>query len=200
MSISTFDGAACDFVASAMADDLAAIRALLATNPELVHSRNDCHETPLHSLAIEDRCAAVELLIEAGADVEATGTWGRTTPLYDVAGLGLAEMARLLIGHGADANRPQAAFSERPLHAAARHAPNAEIVAVLLAAGADIEARVVMEYTPLHVATRANNVVAVRALLAHGASRAAMDEDGRTAAAQVWPDAPAELVGLLRPA
>jgi uncharacterized protein len=198
MNLITFNVHARDFIAYALRDDLAAARSVLALHPGLVHNRNSAFETPLHYLAIEGCCAAVELLISAGATVEVLGLNEGGTPLYHAAGLGQNEMARLLIANGADVHRQQTYCQDTPLHAAAQHAPDGEMIALLLAAGADIEARSYTGRTPLHEAVFMGNVATTRALLTHGANPAATDEFGDTPVQELSDQSPAELVTLLR--
>ncbi|WP_306335131.1 ankyrin repeat domain-containing protein [Streptomyces sp. KL118A] len=60
------------------------------------------HETPLHWAASNDDVAALDALIAAGADIEATGAViGGGTPLADARGFGQWRAARRLLAHGA---------------------------------------------------------------------------------------------------
>ncbi|MET8687694.1 ankyrin repeat domain-containing protein [Streptomyces sp. NPDC004732] len=59
-------------------------------------------ETPLHWAASNDDVAALDALIAAGADIEATGAViGGGTPLADARGFGQWRAARRLLAHGA---------------------------------------------------------------------------------------------------
>ncbi|MEU7581905.1 ankyrin repeat domain-containing protein [Streptomyces sp. NPDC041068] len=59
-------------------------------------------ETPLHWAASNDDVAALDALIAAGADIEATGAViGGGTPLADARGFGQWRAARRLLEHGA---------------------------------------------------------------------------------------------------
>ena len=69
-----------------------------------------------------------------------------------------------------------------PLHVAATRG-DAAAIAVLVAAGAPLEARAEHGYTPLHEAAEGGHLDAVRALLAAGADRDALNGDGLTPAA-----------------
>jgi ankyrin repeat protein len=69
-----------------------------------------------------------------------------------------------------------------PLHCAAWKG-HAEVVKILLEAGADVHARNRNEHwgdTPLHAAAHGNQRAAAEVLLAHGADRAAVNSAGRT--------------------
>jgi hypothetical protein len=59
--------------------------------------------TPLHFAAAEGRIATARLLLALGADVNATGGRHRFSALQMAAQMDLAEMAMLLIEHGAEA-------------------------------------------------------------------------------------------------
>ena len=64
---------------------------------------------PLQSAAYEGRNEAVELLLNHGADVNATDGFGRTALWYVALG-GHADTARLLISRGANVNPPKGNF------------------------------------------------------------------------------------------
>ena len=49
--------------------DVDEMRRLLDTDPELLMKRSKQENTPLHSAAAKDQLAAVEFLLEAGAEV-----------------------------------------------------------------------------------------------------------------------------------
>ena len=85
-------------------------------------------------------------------------------------------MVDVLLSAGANPNSGYSRWS--PLHAAAV-AGNADIVQVLLAAGAN--PRIHQGWTALHVAAWSGNRAVVQALLGAGADPGRGDEDGRTA-------------------
>ena len=67
-------------------------------------------ETPLHWAASSDDLAALDALLDAGADIEAPGAViGGGTPLADAVAFGQWQAARRLIERGAHANLWQAA-------------------------------------------------------------------------------------------
>lgn len=179
--------------------DMARVRTIVAEKPELVKKADKYYKiTPLHEAAAAGLTEAVELLVAAGADVNAADSSGQT-PLCSCAD---AETAKMLIAKGARAdvrNRrgetPLHVVSgrkktspalveflvssglaadardgdeETPLFAAASNSP--EMVSALLAAKADPNARDSRQETPLHRAVRSDNPASAGLLLAAGAA------------------------------
>ncbi len=90
--------------------------------------------TPLHNAAAMGHATIVQILIDAGASVDASDRNG-VTPLVSAAYHGHVQVLALLLDHGADPNhRPQA--GPNPL-AAALYAGSRPALDILLAAGAD---------------------------------------------------------------
>lgn len=82
---------------------------------------------------------------------------------------------------GADPGVPVDSYRGTPLHHAARAASDPILINVLLAGGADVNARDLRGRTPLHEAARANpNPAVVAVLLANGADVSASDLRGTT--------------------
>ena len=118
---------------------------------ELIRSQARGGSTPLRWAAVHGVPQAARLLIEHGADVNAT-TENGSTPLHWAANRDSLPVARLLLEQGADVN---AASSKRysPLHwAAIGNAPS--VTALLIESGADVNATGLDGITPLHWATR----------------------------------------------
>ncbi len=91
--------------------------------------------TPLHEAAANENPAIAARLLEAGANVNASGAGGRT-PLHVAAAENAnPAVATVLLAAGADVHARRAG-GRTPLHEAAAHG-TAAVVAVLLAAGAD---------------------------------------------------------------
>lgn len=68
-----------DFFAAIEAGDLARAQAMLAADPALVHARDKDGATPLHIAAFHAHRPLVELLLSAGADINARdGKFGAT--------------------------------------------------------------------------------------------------------------------------
>ena len=110
----------------------------------------------------------------------------RTADGYPAAGLaiffGHGELARWLIGEGADVNaaadNPQ---KVAPVHAAAAVCDR-ETMQLLLARGADPNARQQADFTPLHGAASRGDIEMAKLLLSYGADRTAKAADGMSVA------------------
>lgn len=178
MSIETFNADARRFIELIVLRRYDDARQLLQRRPELISDRNRSGETPLHWLAIERQAEGVRMLLAAGADANTVANDGDGV-LADAAGLGAVEVCRLLLAHGADPNR-RGSFSDTPLHAAARHTPEPDVLDVLVAAGAELEARDGIEQTPLQNAASLGNDLAVLRLCGLGARVDVRDGFGAT--------------------
>jgi uncharacterized protein len=110
----------------------------------------------------------------------------RTPDGFPAAGLaiffGHGALARWLIEQGADVSAPaDNPMRVAPVHAAAA-ACDRETMQMLLARGADPNARQQLDYTPLHGAASRGDVEMARLLIAHGADVHARGTDGMTIA------------------
>ena len=92
------------------------------------------------------------------------------------------EVARFLVGQGADVNAAaENTMRVAPVHAAAT-TQDREMMRLLLEHGANPNARQQMDYTPLHSAAGRGDVEMAKLLIAHGAERAPKATDGMTPA------------------
>ena len=182
-------------IAMGLADE---VRRIVAADRAQLHrpmSRNENRQLPLHFAVRMNRPAMVELLLDLGADPEATDSDGMPTLVYAArASVGrsvLEALARrmapnlmlaLALGDEGTAARLLAASTDAATSSGALHmlARRGEAAAVrwLLARGADVdavwghwEARV----TALHLAIMERHVDVVRALLDAGASTTIRD-------------------------
>ncbi len=80
--------------------DVSAVKRLLSDDPHLARVTDDHLKTPLHWAAELDHCDVARMLLDAGADLEATTSWG-ATPLDWAATMGSSKVADLLLARGA---------------------------------------------------------------------------------------------------
>ena len=106
-----------EIIKAAKSGDLASIRMLLELDATLIRARDRDGSTPLHCAVWKGHQAAVEFMLERGADVNAQNQndhWG-TTPLHAAAHANQAAIAAMLIERGADVNARDLA-GKTPLH------------------------------------------------------------------------------------
>jgi len=80
------------------------IRELLGAHPELVNTRDEFGNPPLHEAANWGNAETLRVVIAAGADVNATLESSRITALEEAAGTGVVSKVQVLIEGGADVN------------------------------------------------------------------------------------------------
>ncbi len=164
--------------------------------PAIINDRDCGEETALHWLAIEDELEGVKLLVAAGADVNSVDDFGHSV-VMDTASLGLLDLTRYLIEHGANIHYQTPEFLDSPMLAAARHAPDPAVIDLLISYGADLHRRNHLDGTPLHEAVGLSNYGAVRLLVARGANVNARDGFERTPLEELPVDAPDDVRKLL---
>lgn len=160
------------------------VHLLLAARANTESKTEGKRHTPLSLALAAGHAEILKMLLAAGADVE-IGPWGATA-MHWAATNGSLEMAQTLIEARVCIDAPDA-YRRTPLHEAADK-KQPEIVELLLAAGADIEAKEkISGRRPLHHAvpssTSERDVVRkiVKMLLAAGCDPRAIDDEGRTA-------------------
>jgi peptidoglycan/LPS O-acetylase OafA/YrhL len=92
-----------DLWAAAEAGDTEAIEQHLARGAAVNDLGGELGVTPLHRAALADQAEAIALLIQRGADLNATASDGGT-PLHAAAFVGNEEAVRALVEHGANVN------------------------------------------------------------------------------------------------
>jgi ankyrin repeat protein len=86
------------------ARDFEALHEFIERVPTAIQARIEpTGNTALHEAAAEDWLDGVELLLESGADINATATQSSVTPLQLAIGYGHSKLALWLLEHGADA-------------------------------------------------------------------------------------------------
>jgi ankyrin repeat protein len=166
---------------------------LLLSRGAAVDAKTAGGQTPLFTAAtLPDGAAVVKLLLDAGADVHVRTVTGATA-LFPAAATSAAATS-LLLDKGADPNAATLS-GVRPI----LQTRDADVVALLVARGADIRARSKVGDTALMDAAARGDLAAARLLIARGSDVNAVDHRGYTPlllAAQYDRDA-VELVGLL---
>ena len=149
--------------------------------------------TPLHHAVRKNKVPIIELLLNAGADIDARDTSG-DTPLHEACqGSKDPQVFRALLQAGADPNARDNDGST-PLHELAEYhdIPEATqaglVVQILIDAGADVKARQSRGYTPLHFAADSVELPIIEALLKAGADVNARTDEGRTPLHEVVED------------
>jgi cytohesin len=179
-------GADVDAAATKPAQDFAAAEgksswAALAV-PTALHLKG---ATALHVAALAGHRSAAQLLLRAGAKVDAADSLGRTA-LFCAALGGYADIAALLLSAAASVDKPTQNSGMLPLHAAA-YLGRTETLQVLLDAGADVQATATETLTDckdtaaLHFAAHRGHAAAAQLLMDAGADVQAADSFGCTA-------------------
>ncbi len=121
------------------AGDVEKVREMVSANPQLVHARDGDQSTPLHYAAWKGHAPVVEVLLDAGADIQAHNEnyhWG-TTPLHAAAHGNQPQATKALIARGADVNALKANGIGTPLAETKVH--NATAAAKILRAAGAVE-------------------------------------------------------------
>ncbi len=202
--------------------NLAAVESLLSQNPELASARDAGGASAVLTAIYYGQPAAADLLIARGApldlfeacaagrlevvrrlvdqDPARVNAWAPDgfQPLGLACFFGHAEIAKLLLEHGAEVNSPSRnPLKVQPLNSAAA-AQNLEIARLLLNHGADPNARQGEDFTPLHAAGQNGQVEMIRLLLERGANPRSASADGKTAYDLAVENGHAEAAELLR--
>ncbi|CAL1146636.1 unnamed protein product [Cladocopium goreaui] len=196
-----------DILQAAKEGNVGAVRHLLQVDPQSLEQVDRLGVGPLAYAAVEGHLEVVQVLLAAGASVEAKNHNGRgpqrrdgcdrtdvvgrrcnrrNGPLHFAAQEGHPEVVEALLAAGAsveakddDGRGPQRRDGDEPLAMAAAEG-HLEVVEALLAAGASVEARGSVGRTPLHDAAKRGHTAAVEQLLAAGAAVDAANNEGRT--------------------
>jgi ankyrin repeat protein len=161
---------------AARSGDVEAVRSLLAEGADANAVQGD-GMTALHWAAERGHAAVADLLLSAGAALEAKTRIGSYTPLHLASRGGHASIATALLDAGADPHATTTGSGVTPLHLAAAAMNGAEVVTELLRRGVDVDAREASSgQTPLMFAAAYNRAEAVVALLEYDADPAIQTE------------------------
>lgn len=160
------------------ARDTAAVEALLAGGAE-VNESDYLVGTALHVAVSGGDTQITAILIDHGADLEATSELQGGRPLHLAAQFGDVPMLALLLDRGADIEAHDGLQRTPLLHAATQG--NAKAARLLLERGAAVDGRDGMrERTPLMMASYFGRMEMVKLLIDHGADVNATDSFGET--------------------
>jgi ankyrin repeat protein len=195
-----------DLIAAVNADDAERVAALVAEDPALAMARDERGVSAVMLSRYRFSRPVTDALLAADPDLDAfeaaaLGYADRLracldddpslanafssdgfTALHLAAFFGKTEATRILLEAGAVANvYSRNDFGVQPLHSAAagRHH---EVCRLLVAAGADLDARQREDYTPLHEAAQHGDVELVELFLSAGADPTARMSNGETPA------------------
>jgi len=168
--------AAGQLIDAARNGDLAAVQTLLAGGADANRAQGD-GMTALHWAAERGHAAVADLLLSAGATVDAKTRIGSYTPLHLASRGGHGSIATALLDAGADPHATTTGSGVTPVHLAAGAMDGAEVVTELLRRGADVDAPEASSgQTPLMFASAYNRTEAVVALLEYDADPAVRTE------------------------
>jgi ankyrin repeat protein len=157
------------------------IKALLQADPKLVSDRDKNGDTPLHVACLHGQMAAVQVLIDAGADVNAKNNYGAFTPgdLWGVfSSNNHQDPVSLLTVHGIDTRDMKNGYT--PLDLCLFASRHKELLQLLIAKSADVNARASSGATPLYFAVLRDQPDDVKFLIDKGANVNLADAYGGT--------------------
>jgi ankyrin repeat protein len=153
---------------------------LLDADPELLESIDDRRQSPLIAAAAAGHLGIVGLLIERGANINATGFMGRTA-LHWAGHEGREDMVALLLSKGAQANSRSENGATPLMFAAYRGHLGVVRMLVQHRGGVGLDERTFLSgETVLHYAAHGGHEEVVRYLLLAGCDPTIMDTRGRT--------------------
>ena len=143
-----------------------------------IETKNVDGNSPLLLASISGELTTMTKLVKAGADVRATNA-GRSTCLIFAAYNGHTDAVRYLVGLPEVDLSPQGRGNYTALHDAVEQ-KHADVVEVLICAGADIETKNVEGRSPLLLASVSGELTTVQMLVEAGADVRATDTEGYT--------------------
>ena len=156
-------------------------RHTIITGEADVNANIEDRQTALMDASNKGLKEKVGLLIAQGADVNARDIYG-TTPLMNAARSGHSEIVQLLIDSGADVHFKDD-LGNTPLIDSAKYASEfaLKVIEILIAEGANVQAKNMYSTTALMNAVRSGQGDVVELLIAEGADVNAISKTGQTA-------------------
>jgi ankyrin repeat protein len=161
--------------------DVNKVKALLQSDPKLASEKDTQGNTPLHVAAFHSQMAVAQVLVDAGANVNAKNSFGAFTPgeLGSIlSSSNHPDPVSLLTVRGVDTRDNANGYT--PLDLALFSAKHKDIVALLIAKGADVNAMAASGTTPLFWAVLRGQKGDAQLLLDKGANVNAPDAYGDT--------------------
>jgi ankyrin repeat protein len=159
-------------------NDLPIVKKLVEHDASIINLKDNSGNTPLHYAAINGSFEMTDILISAGADINAPNTL-LNTPLHEALSNRKDELARMLIMKGADVKRQNSKGSS-PLHIAVLNSQK-PTVELLIEKGADLESRQIGQATPLNLITlMSDNYEIAKLLIEKGADINSRNRNGST--------------------
>ena len=182
------------FIRAAQEDDLEKVTELIS-GTDVNRRDEDTHTTALEHAVKNANREMVQLLLAAGADVNAKNFSGETV-LMMIDSDATSDLVWDLINAGADVHLKDTSGNTALMQAA--DADNVDAVRTLLDAGAEIDVANNQGSTALMMAASSGNVNVVRALVLAGANINSLDEDGKNALALALENGHVVVVRLLK--
>lgn len=142
-----------------------------------IHMPNKEGAKCIHIASIRGHVEVVKAIVAKGENVDSRTKDG-FTPLHLAVKFGKHELVEALLGLGANLQLKAVKGGETALHLATQVSDGQDCVDLLIRSGADVDAIDSRLETPLHFATRANNIKAVELLLNDGAKLDLQNELG----------------------
>jgi ankyrin repeat protein len=161
--------------------DAKKVKALLQADAKIVNDRDSNGDTPLHVAALHNQLAIAQVLLEAGADVNAKNSYGAFTPgdLWNVLGSNNhKDPVALLTVHGVDTADMKNGYT--PLQLAVFSVGHKKMLELLVSKGADVNARAASGATPLFFAVLRDQKDDAQLLIDKGANVNIPDAYGDT--------------------
>ena len=164
-----------EYLCPVMWEDPAVCQVFIGAGAD-IETKNSKGRSPLHLASISGELTTVKMLVEAGADVRATDA-ARATCLIFAASNGHTDTVRYLVGFPEVDLNHRGCENYTALHVAVAHA---DVVQVLIDAGADIETKNTDGHSPLLLASLSGELTTVKMLVEAGADVRATDDCGST--------------------